>query len=155
MSEDLASASTDRDGPRQPRTSGARHWGGFLVSGGLAFATDAGMLALLTRGFGIGPFVARALAIACAMVVGWLGHRRLTFDVPARPSWREFAHYAALQWTSVASNYGLYALLLALWPRLEPLPAMFVSSLVAMAVSYLGMRFGVFRSAEIHPDLKR
>lgn len=134
------------------RTSGARHWGGFLVSGGAAFAVDAGVLALLTRGLGFNPYGARVVAIAAAMVVGWLLHRRLTFAVTMRPSVREFLHYAALQWASVATNYAIYAGLIALLPRLDPLIALFLASVVAMAVSYLGMRFGVFKSGTRRSD---
>lgn len=136
---------------RAPRTSGARHWGGFLASGGLAFAADAGVLAVLTRLAGLDPYSARILAIAAAMVVGWLAHRRLTFDVATRPSVREFLHYAALQWTSVALNFVLYSGILytgilAGLPRLGPLLALFIASVAAMIVSYFGMRFGVFRA---------
>lgn len=129
-----------------PRTAGARHWGGFLASGGLAFAVDAGVLALLTRGLSLDPYSARVVAIASAIVVGWLAHRRLTFAMPTPPSLGEFLHYAALQWTSIAVNFALYAGLIALLPRLDPLAALVLASVVAMVVSYLGMRFGVFRS---------
>jgi putative flippase GtrA len=78
------------------------------------------------------------------MVVGWLAHRRLTFSVARAPSLKEFLSYAALQWVSVGTNYGLYAGMLLLRPATEPLVAMVAASLVAMIVSYLGMRFGVF-----------
>ncbi len=145
--------SGETDSPPSPslRTSGARHWGGFLVSGGIAFAVDAGVLALLTRGLGINAYAARIVAIACAMVAGWLLHRRLTFAVAAPASRSEFLRYAALQWTSVATNYAIYAALLALQPSLDPLLALFAASLVAMAVSYVGMRFGVFRAPPSAP----
>ena len=130
----------------RPRTLHRRasHWLGFLASGGLAFATDAGVLALLTKIVHLDPFTARILAIATAMVVGWLAHRRLTFSVARAPSLKEFLSYAALQWVSVGTNYGLYAGMLLLRPATEPLVAMVAASLVAMIVSYLGMRFGVF-----------
>ena len=141
-----AASAPAADAPEVLRTRGARHWGGFLVSGGIAFAVDAGVLALLTRGLGVDSYSARVVAIACAMVAGWLLHRRLTFAVPAPPSLTELLRYAALQWASVATNYGFYAALLALLPRLDPLLALFAASVVAMAVSYAGMRFGVFRA---------
>ena len=122
----------------------ASHWLGFLTSGGLAFATDAELLALLTRYAGLDPFTARFFAIAGAMFVGWRAHRRLTFAVGGAGSLKEFLSYAALQWVAVAVNYGVYSAILLWMPATEPLIALVAASLVAMVVSYLGMRFGVF-----------
>lgn len=122
----------------------ASHWLGFLASGGLAFATDAALLALLTRIVHLDPYTARLLAIAGAMVVGWRAHRRLTFALPHTGTLREFLAYAALQWVAVAMNYGIYTAILLIRPATDPLIAMFAASLAAMVVSYLGMRFGVF-----------
>lgn len=137
--------SVERDVTPPPLHKQARHWMGFLVSGGLAFAVDAGVLALLTKVFGMGPLMARLIAIACAMFVGWQAHRRLTFAVAAPASVREFLSYAALQWVAVGTNYAVYSALLLAKLMIEPLMALVAASLVAMVVSYLGMRFGVFR----------
>ena len=121
-----------------------RHIGGFATSGAIAFTVDAAVLAILTRGVGMDPFLARLLAIAVAMVAGWRAHRRLTFDVRRPASLGEFLSYAAVAWTSAAVNYAAYAAILLLRPGTEPLAALVGASLVAMVVSYLGMRFGVF-----------
>ena len=53
--------------------------------------------------------------------------------------------YAAVGWTVAAINYGIFVAILLLWPSIEPLYALFVSSLVAMVFAYLGMRFAAFR----------
>jgi putative flippase GtrA len=79
------------------------------------------------------------------MVVGWLAHRRLTFAVDKPPSVPVFAAYAGLAWTSAALNYAVYAAILLARPATAPVAAVFVASVVAMAASYLGMRFAVFR----------
>jgi putative flippase GtrA len=126
------------------KTALARHLGGFATSGAIAFTVDATVLALLTKGFGVDPLLARLAAIAVAMVAGWQAHRKLTFAVKAPSSIREFMSYAAVAWASAAINYMVYAAVLLLRPGTEPLAALVVASLVAMAVSYLGMRFGVF-----------
>lgn len=135
-------SSGDEGGPGR---SPVRHWAGFLASGVIAFAVDAGVLTLLTRGFEADPFVARLAAIAVAMVAGWLAHRRLTFAVSAPPSVAEFVTYATLAWSVAALNYAVYAAVLLLVAGTDPVVALVVSSLAAMTASYLGMRLGVFR----------
>ena len=79
------------------------------------------------------------------MTVGWLAHRRFTFRLTTPPSIAEFLRYAAVQWTVAALNYGIFVLIVLLWPAIEPLVALFISSAIAMVFSYLGMRFAAFR----------
>jgi putative flippase GtrA len=122
-----------------------RHGLGFLISGGIAFAVDALILKLLTGALGVGPIAARLGSISIAMVAGWLAHRRLTFAVSAKPSLPEFLRYAGVAWTAAALNYGLFVLILLLRPRTDPLVALVISSLGAMAFAYIGMRFAAFR----------
>jgi hypothetical protein len=56
--------------------SGAvRHYGGFLLAGLSALATDAAVLTMLTRWFGISPFIARLFGIALAMVCAQRGYK--------------------------------------------------------------------------------
>lgn len=135
---------TTEEGPT-PLHRDPRHWAGFVFSGGLAFLVDASVLALLTRVFGINPFLARFIAIWIAMVVAWQSHRRLTFSVRHGSSLKEFASYAAVAWVSAGVNYAIYSAVLLLRPGTEPLLALVIASAVAMTASYLGMRFGVFR----------
>ena len=131
--------------PTPGRQHVVRHGLGFLVSGGLAFSTDALVLTLLTALLAIHPIPARLVAISVAMVVGWLSHRSLTFAVAAPPSKAEFLRYAGVQWTAAALNYGLFVLIILARPATVPFFAMVASSLVAMVFSYLGMRFAAFR----------
>ena len=42
-------------------------------------------------------------------------------------------------------NYGIFAVIVLLRPTIEPLLALFISSLIAMVFAYLGMRFAAFR----------
>ena len=122
-----------------------RHGLAFLVSGGTAFLVDALVLTLLTAVVGLHPILARVAAIALAMVAGWLMHRTFTFRVRARPSLREFLRYAGVAWTAAAVNYGVFVLIVLAFAGIEPLVALIVSSAVAMAFAYIGMRFAAFR----------
>lgn len=131
---------------RQPR-----HWAGFIGSGGVAFLVDATVLELMTRAAGLGPLAARVIAIACAMVVAWLMHRRLTFAVTHAPSLAEFLKFAGVAWVSSAVNYGIYAVIMLALPTTAPFVALVIASAVAMCTSYLGMRFGVFRPKTPNP----
>lgn len=124
---------------------GFRHWGGFVLSGGTAFAVDAGITTALIHWAGLDPFTARLIGIVVAMVVAWLMHRRITFNVSAPPSWREFAKFAAVAWSANLLNYAIYAGILLLWPATLPFAALIASTAVATAFSYTGFRLGVFR----------
>jgi putative flippase GtrA len=125
--------------------TGLRHGAGFITSGALAFTTDAAMLALLTRVFGFDPFLARLLAIAVAMVVGFFAHRRLTFAVTEPPTFPQFSKFLGVAATASVINYAIYAAVLVLRPATDPLIALLIATAAAMLVSYGGLRFGVFR----------
>lgn len=122
-----------------------QHGLGFLFSGTLAFLADASILKLLTLLFDIHPILARLVAISVALVVSWLAHRRFTFRLAVPPTFPEFVRYAAVGWAAAALNYGVFAVIILARPEIEPLVALFFSSLVAMVFSYLGMRFAAFR----------
>jgi putative flippase GtrA len=120
-----------------------RHGLGFLIGGATAFCVDAAALAVLTSLLGLHPIIARLAAISLAMIAAWLMHRTYTFAVKAPPSIAEFLRFAGVAWTAAAVNYGVFVLII-LASRMAPLAAMMVSSLAAMIVSYLGMRFAAF-----------
>jgi putative flippase GtrA len=120
-----------------------RHYGGFVLAGLLALATDGLILELLTRA-GWHPLVARPLAISVAMVVSWLVNRRMTFAMQGRPTFREYARFAAVSWSAQAVNYAVFGAILLARPATPLLLALVLASLVAMFVSYFGFRYGVF-----------
>lgn len=136
--------------PNTPAPSGdtrhwSRHWGGFLASGGTAAIVDAAITLALVYWAHVDRFLARFIAIAIAMVVAWLMHRRFTFAVAAPPSLREFLHFAAVAWSANALNYAIYVATLLIFPALPTLAVIIFSTGVATVASYLGFRFGVFR----------
>lgn len=123
-----------------------RHGAGFVISGIIALTTDMGVTSLLHRGFDVPPLAARVAGICVAILVAWRCHRRLTFNVAEPPSLPELMRYVAVAWSSIATNYVLYASILYAGPATAPEAALILASLGAMFVSYLGMRFGVFRT---------
>ncbi|MEO8242334.1 MAG: GtrA family protein [bacterium] len=124
---------------------GLAHAAGFVASGVMAFATDAVVLQGLLFLTSWSALVCRLIAIPCAMVVGWQMHRRLTFAVKTKATWREFRDFAAVGWVAAALNYGVFAGVVIAVPTLWPLVALVISSGVAMVFSYLGYRFHVFK----------
>jgi putative flippase GtrA len=124
-----------------------RHGAAFLISGGTAFAVDATVLELMTALLGVNPLVARLAAITLAMVVGWLMHRTFTFAVLTPPNLSEFLRYAGVAWAAAATNYAVFALILLAAPGTHPLLALVLSSIAAMLLSYVGMRFAAFRAS--------
>ena len=76
--------------------SGVKHGAGFLASGVLATGTDATVLLAMTRGFGLGPFSGRIIAIGCAIVVGYFAHRRLTFGSREPASFSQFSKFVSI-----------------------------------------------------------
>jgi putative flippase GtrA len=121
-----------------------KHIAGFLVSGLAAFLMDVGVTKLVGAVTGWPWGVCRAVAIPPAMLVSWLCHRHLTFAVETPANLREFARFFAMSWSTVLVNYLLFLAVLWLRPGLDAGFAIFLSSLVAMAYSYVAMRFGVF-----------
>jgi putative flippase GtrA len=124
-----------------------RHGAAFLISGGTALAVDATVLELMTALMGVHPLIGRMVAIAIAMVAGWLMHRTFTFAVPTPPNLAEFLRYAGVAWAAAAINYAVFALVLLARPGTHPLVALVVSSIVAMLLAYVGMRFGAFQAS--------
>jgi putative flippase GtrA len=131
---------------RQRLPAPLEHYAGFLFSGTLAFLTDAAILEGLIRFAGLSPFVGRIFSISIAMVVAWLLHRTITFQVRERPSLTEFLQFAAVVWTAQIVNYLVFCGVLIAVPGIAPFVALVLACLVAMFVSYAGYRFGVFRS---------
>jgi putative flippase GtrA len=121
-----------------------RHVGGFVLAGTLAFATDAGLLRLITATTAISPFAARPVTIFLAMLVSWGLNRSITFPTARPPSWKEFAGFAAASFGGQVVNYGVFAAILTWQPLTDQTLAIVFASGVAMFATYAGLRFGVF-----------
>ncbi|MBR0557368.1 GtrA family protein [Ciceribacter sp. L1K23] len=117
----------------------------FGIVGSVGFLVDAGILALLLGFTPLGPFVSRAIAIAVAMMATWYLNRRFTFGASRHSIVREGFRYGSVGLTSALVNYLVYSALLISFPTLQPLAALVVSSIAAMAFSFFGYSRFVFR----------
>ena len=116
----------------------------FLLVGGAGFLAAAGVLALLLAA-GLGPFVARLLSIAAAMLLTWRLNRGFTFAPAGRPQWVEGTRYALVVGVASALNWLVYSALLVAFPELPPHAALAAGSAVAIGLSYTGFSCFAFR----------
>ena len=130
-----------------PTAHDIRHYGGFVLAGTLAFAVDVAVLHVLDEIMGISPLLARPFSIMTAMVVSWYINRTITFSMESRPSIAEFLQFAAVVWVAQAINYLIFAAIMLAKPDTPNPLAVALASLVSMFVSYMGYRFGVFRTS--------
>ena len=124
-----------------------RHLAGFAASGLLALLVDAGVLALGTKVFGLDPLVARVGGIAMAMLVAWQCHRRWTFAVESAATLAEFGRFVAMAWMPAVVNYAVFGSVIWVWPAVWPQLALVIATMFATVVSYVSLRYGVFRGS--------
>lgn len=116
-----------------------RQIAGFVISGGLAFAVDACLYALLQGLWG--TFWAKQAGFVAGTVASFFLNRLLAFGgTPSAPRVGVFiAYYAAMAWVNPSINEGF----LALWGSK---PAAFVLTVAVTAVlNFLIMKFIVFK----------
>ena len=116
----------------------------FAVVGGAGFLVDAGVLALLLHVSPLGPFSARIVAIAAAMLVTFWLNRTFTFGRSDRSLAVEGTRYGGVGISAALLNYAVYAVILLVFPAVWPVLAVAVASVVAMVWSFLGYSRFVF-----------
>ena len=116
----------------------------FAVVGGAGFLVDAGALALLLHVSPLGPFSARIVAIAAAMLVTFWLNRTFTFGRSDRSLAVEGTRYGGVGISAALLNYAVYAVILLVFPAVWPVLAVAVASVVAMVWSFLGYSRFVF-----------
>lgn len=116
----------------------------FGIAGGIGFIVDAGVLALLLHLTPLGPFLARLIAIAVAMIATWSFNRAFTFGRSGRSLAVEGFRYGSVGVTTAFLNYALYSILLISLPMLQPLAAMVFASAASMVFSFFGYSRFVF-----------
>jgi putative flippase GtrA len=116
--------------------------------GGIGFAVDAGILALLVHGFGLGPLVSRLVSFPCAMTVTWYLNRRVTFShAVSNNVGQEWFRYALVSVTGNLINFIAYVVCIRLSQTMYTYPeiALAIASIVALAFNYLGYSRYAFR----------
>lgn len=117
----------------------------FGIAGTSGFITDAGLLHLMITYTQIGPYIARVLSIAAAMIVTWQINRTFTFGKSGRSVTDEGVRYGFIGLLGALLNYIIYATLIFTIPVLQPVVAVIAASLGAMLFSYFGYSRFVFR----------
>lgn len=117
----------------------------FGIVGTIGFLVDGSVLWLLLETTPLGPFLARAIAIAVALVATWYLNRSFTFGASRRSIAVEGFRYGSVGITSAMVNYLIYSGLLLSLPILQPLAALVIASIAAMAFSFFGYSRFVFR----------
>ena len=119
----------------------------FCVVGGIGFIVDAGILALMVHGFGVGPLVSRLVSFPCAMTTTWYLNRKVTFSSSAadRTS-REWVRYALVSITGNMVNFGIYVLCIGMFQVMYDFPefALAIAAAVALFFNYIGASRFVF-----------
>ncbi|WP_420548622.1 GtrA family protein [Curvivirga sp.] len=124
-----------------------KHYGAFVLAGGGAFVINSILLLLLVNILRLDPYLSQAFAVACGIVYSWFINRKYTFEVPEKPSFREFIKYCGTMFVSTLVNYSVYSLSITFFAvfYMYPVLALIPATAISMIVSYLGMKFHTFR----------
>lgn len=118
----------------------------FLLVGGVGFAMDVAVLALLLYGFG---YAAAPLGLVGSRVASFLAAIAVTFPLNARFTFRasvlesRLTRYVVIQCFGAALNLGTYTLLV-LGPLPRPLICLAIGSAVATVSNFLLVRRFVY-----------
>jgi putative flippase GtrA len=122
----------------------------FAIVGTLGFVVDAGLLAVLFHGFGLGHYVSRAVSFPAAITTTWLLNRSWTFSHRKRRSRkREYSIYFVVQSIGAGLNFLVYVLCVGTSPTLRAYPtlALAIGSLTAMVFNFVASRRFAFPGA--------
>lgn len=114
----------------------------FVAVGAIGFVMDAGLTYLLTR-YGVSPVLARAPAIAVAILTTWLLNRMLTFRIEEPGTIEELARYFAVAVLSGVLNFAVYSVLVLVGT--SPVLAVAIATLLLMFFSFFGYKVFAFK----------
>ncbi len=91
-------------------------------------------------------YLARAVSYFAAASSNWFWNRKFTFGASDRAPAQEWGRFLVLQTAGGAVNYGLYALLVSIYPFFAayPIAAIAAGSVAGMGVNFLTAKFFVF-----------
>lgn len=115
----------------------------FCVVGAAGFLADAGVLALLHYGVGLGPLGARAISAPLAVFLTYNLNRSWTFPAGRQSFLLGMALYSTVQCAGLLSNLAIYSVAITAMPSplSEPMVAFVSASAMALAINYAGSRF--------------
>lgn len=131
-----------------------RQFGAFAVVGGIGFAIDGGILALLANGLGFGPYQSRAASFSLAVLTTWCLNRCWTFSaagVRESARWR----YVAVQFLGAGINLGIYSLCIEASDSMRrwPVLALIAGAAIALFWNFRMSRRFVFADSGMQPAL--
>jgi putative flippase GtrA len=110
----------------------------FALVGVVGFLVDAGVVAILVRLLGVGPYPARACSYLFAVTTTWSLNRQFTFE-SSSPPFREFLAFLLTNGLGATINLLVYAVLIA-WrgsAGLMPVIGVAVGSLAGLLVNFV------------------
>jgi putative flippase GtrA len=121
----------------------------FAAVGTVGFLVDAGMLTLLSSGFGADVYLSRAFSFTSAVLVTWLLNRSLVFKIrprPPREKGRELGSYFIVQTGGALLNLATFAALIWLFPGLRAIPVLPLAAgaVLGLVFNFSGSRAWVF-----------
>ena len=119
----------------------------YCVVGGVGFAVEALLIALLQYGFGWAALPCRAVSFPAAVLVTyWLNHR---YTFGSAGGVRELARYVASQGAGLATNLAAYALTIFIVPELDrhALVPLTIGSALGLAVNFVLAKVLVFSTS--------
>jgi len=122
----------------------------FVFAGALAFLVDVGVLHLLSTGWNVNLFLARACSFTCAATTAWMLNRAFTFSAnrkPPRGLLAEWTAYLAASLGGGCVNYAVFALGVRWSPLLYETPslAVLIGTLAGMTFNFVMYAKYVFR----------
>ena len=114
----------------------------FAVIGTLGVPVDAGILWLMTHGFGLDPYSGRVISWTCAVTFTWTGNRYFTFGARRAKGLvntaREWMRFVTANLVGGLVNVGLYSTLVAKAPPPvnNPYIALAVGTLAGLAFNF-------------------
>ncbi len=136
-------------------TPSQKRFAKFFIVGTLAYGVDVGVLRLMQYGLGLDPYTGRLVSFLCAASFSFAGNRFFTFrDRRQGHAGKQWMAFLLVSTGGFAINYGIYALLVSLFPwlYLHPEPAVAVGCLGGMFFNFSGASKLVFPSLEKNGD---
>jgi putative flippase GtrA len=125
----------------------------FVVAATVGFIIDAGVVTLLVRWLGWGPWQGRFVSFPLAVTATWWLNRRYAFrGTGGRDRRVEYAAYWAIQLAGAVVNFAIYGMCLHIAPALAAFPfvPVAIGGIAAMLFNFAVAKSTVYRAARMH-----
>lgn len=119
----------------------------FALAGGIGFIIEAAIITWLVVGLGLDVYLARLISFSVAVTATWSINRNFAFaGLQQQRKGREYSSYFLVQIAGAAVNLGVFAVVIALYPKLRAMPVipLAVGAIVALAFNFTASRVWVF-----------